>query len=147
MDGKKVEHYNTTNYAVHVLGVGPIWGDATLQQTMSDFTKEAQTGGHSAVRVVQSDKTTLWWILPPISVLQYRSWNGSLPRWLVSADLAPNLKPVQRGGIIPEGERFDRIWAEDWEFGWRDTHLTNMGELTRGGQEDGKGSKTRRMDD
>ena len=67
MDGKQVTHYNTTNYAVHVLGVGPIWGNATLQQTMSDFTKQAKTGGASAVRVVQSDTTTLWWVLPPIS--------------------------------------------------------------------------------
>jgi hypothetical protein len=67
MDGKQVKHYGTTNYAIHVLGVGPIWGNATLQQTVSDFAKQAKAAGASAVRVVQSDTSTLWWVLPPIS--------------------------------------------------------------------------------
>ena len=68
-DGNKVTHVNTTNVAVHLLFKDPIWGNATLQQTMSDFTKEAKAGGASQVRVVQSDTTTYWWILPPISFI------------------------------------------------------------------------------
>jgi len=51
--------------------VGPVVGDGTVQQMMSDFTVQAKAGGHSAVRVVQSDTTTLWWVLSPISFVTH----------------------------------------------------------------------------
>ena len=69
LHGQKVMHLNTSNVAIHLLFKDPILSDATLQQTVSDLTREAKEAGASQVRVVQSDTTTLWWILPPISFI------------------------------------------------------------------------------
>ena len=68
-EGKKVTHLNTTNLAVHLLFKDPIWGNATLEQTVSDLTDEAKAGGAREVRLVQSHKRTYWWVLPPISFI------------------------------------------------------------------------------
>ena len=65
--GDAVVHLNTTNVAVHLLFDKPLWGDATLDKVVSDLTAAAKAGGGSKVNIVQSDTTTLWWILPPIS--------------------------------------------------------------------------------
>ena len=66
-EGKKVTHVNTTNLAVHLLFKQPVWGNATLEQTVSDLTDEAKAGGASEVRLVQSGTTTYWWVFPPLS--------------------------------------------------------------------------------
>jgi hypothetical protein len=65
--GDKVTHLNTTNVAVHLLFKDPIWGDASLEQTVDDLTSEAKASGATKVRIVQSDRCTYWWVLPPIS--------------------------------------------------------------------------------
>ena len=66
-NGDEVVHLNTTNVAVHLLFDKPLWGDATLEKVVSDLTAAAKAEGGSKVNIVQSDTTTLWWILPPIS--------------------------------------------------------------------------------
>lgn len=65
-DGTAV-HLNTTNYAIHWLFAKPLLGDASLQRTVRDCTGEAKSSGASKVRLVQSSRITMWWILPPIS--------------------------------------------------------------------------------
>ena len=69
-DGPKSTHINTTNWALNLFFVvKPIAGDASLQQTVADFTKEAKESGASKVRIVQSDEWLLWWIFPPFSFI------------------------------------------------------------------------------
>ena len=69
MDGDKVTHINTRNYAVHFLITKPLWGDATLQNTVKNFTEEAKKTGATKVRIVQSDEWTMWYLLPPLTLL------------------------------------------------------------------------------
>ena len=69
LDGDKVTHINTRNYAVHLLITRPLFGDATLQNTVKDFTKEAKAAGATKVRIVQSNEKVFWWILPPFTLI------------------------------------------------------------------------------
>ena len=56
-----------TKVALHFGVVMPFVGDASLEGAVRDFTKEAKNEGAERVRIVQSNETTLWWILPPVS--------------------------------------------------------------------------------
>jgi hypothetical protein len=69
LDGDKVTHINTRNYAVHLFLTKPLFGDATLQNTVKSFTEEAKKTGATKVRIVQSDEWTLWYLLPPLTLL------------------------------------------------------------------------------
>ena len=69
LDGDKVTHLNTRNYAVHLFITKPLIGDATLQTTVKDFTEEAKKTGASKVRIVQSDEWTMWYLLPPLTLI------------------------------------------------------------------------------
>ena len=69
LDGDKVTHINTRNYAVHLLITKPLFGDATLQNTVKSFTEEAKKTGATKVRIVQSDEWTMWYLLPPLTLL------------------------------------------------------------------------------
>ena len=62
------EHLSTSNIAIHLLfGTKPLWGDASLEKTVSDFTAQAKAQGANKVNIVQSNVTKLWFIFPPIS--------------------------------------------------------------------------------
>ena len=69
LDGDKVTHVNTRNYAVHLFITKPLFGDATLQNTVKDFTEEAKKTGATKVRIVQSNEYTMWYLLPPLTLL------------------------------------------------------------------------------
>ena len=69
-DGKELGHLNTSNMAVHLmLGKKPLWGDASLEKTVSDFTAAAKSEGASKVRIVQSSRTNWWFVFFPFSLL------------------------------------------------------------------------------
>lgn len=67
LEGNEIVHVNTTNVGLHWLYSVPLLGDASLEETVSCFTAEALEVGALKTRIVDSDKTTYWWILPPIS--------------------------------------------------------------------------------
>lgn len=69
MDGDKLTHINTRNYAVHLFITKPLWGDATLENTVKSFTDEAKKSGATKVRIVQSDEWTMWYLLPPLTLI------------------------------------------------------------------------------
>jgi hypothetical protein len=69
LDGDKVTHVNTRNYAVHLFITKPLFGDATLQNTVKNFTEEAKKTGATKVRIVQSNEYTMWYLLPPLTLL------------------------------------------------------------------------------
>jgi len=68
-DGQAIAHLSTTNIALHALfgSAKPLAGNATLEKTVEDFTAQAKEEGASKVRIVQSSKTALWFIFPPVS--------------------------------------------------------------------------------
>jgi len=69
VEGSDAVHINMTKVALHFGVVVPFIGDASLEGAVRDFTKEARNEGAERVRIVQSDETTLWWILPPVSFI------------------------------------------------------------------------------
>ncbi|HEV8328165.1 MAG TPA: hypothetical protein VGQ08_11830 [Nitrospiraceae bacterium] len=69
VDGDKLTHINTRNYAIHLFITKPLWGDATLQNTVQSFADEAKKVGATKVRIVQSDEWTLWYLLPPLTLI------------------------------------------------------------------------------
>jgi len=69
VEGSEAVHINMTKVAVHFAVVMPFIGDASLKGAVRDFTEEAKKEGAGRVRIVQSNETTLWWILPPVSLL------------------------------------------------------------------------------
>lgn len=64
MDGDKLTHINTRNYAIHLFMTKPLWGDATLNSTVQSFADEAKKHGATKVRIVQSDESTMWYLIP-----------------------------------------------------------------------------------
>ncbi|MDQ6736040.1 MAG: hypothetical protein M3Z35_18325 [Nitrospirota bacterium] len=64
VDGDHLTHINTRNFAIHLFMVKPIWGDATLSNTVQSFADEAKKSGATKVRIVQSDESVMWYFPP-----------------------------------------------------------------------------------
>jgi hypothetical protein len=88
-------HINMTKVALHCLVFLPCIGDASLDGAVEDFTKAAKKEGAQRVRIVQSNETTLWWILPPLSFL-------ITPRFTNVAGDALRDAPGQNAAVIQE---------------------------------------------
>jgi len=65
VDGDKLMHINTRNWAINLFMVKPIIGDATLNTTVQKFADEAKKEGATKVRIVQSTEVVMWYF-PPI---------------------------------------------------------------------------------
>jgi hypothetical protein len=90
VEGSDAVHINMTKAAVHFGVVVPFLGDASLEGAVRDFTEEAKKEGAKRVRIVQSNETTLWWILPPVSfVLTPRFTNVAGEALLAFDDTTP----------------------------------------------------------
>ena len=69
VDGDKLTHINTRNYAIHLFMTKPLWGDATLNATVQSFADEAKKAGATKVRIVQSDENTMWYLIPVLGFI------------------------------------------------------------------------------
>lgn len=69
VDGDKLTHINTRNYAIHLFMTKPLWGDATLNTTVQSFADEAKKVGATKVRIVQSDEATMWYLIPVLGFI------------------------------------------------------------------------------
>jgi hypothetical protein len=69
MDGDKLTHINTRNYAIHLFMTKPLWGDATLNATVQSFADQAKKAGATKVRIVQSDENTMWYLIPVLGFI------------------------------------------------------------------------------
>ncbi|MEP7153601.1 MAG: hypothetical protein ABI856_18015 [Nitrospira sp.] len=69
MDGDKLTHINTRNYAIHLFMTKPLWGDASLHATVQKFADEAKKVGATKVRIVQSDENTMWYLIPVLGFI------------------------------------------------------------------------------
>jgi hypothetical protein len=65
VDGDKLMHINTRNWAINLFMVKPLIGDATLNTTVQKFADEAKKEGATKVRIVQSTEVVMWYF-PPI---------------------------------------------------------------------------------
>ena len=66
----KIRHYQTTtNLGIHIFGLYPVWGDASLNGTVNQFTQNAQKDRAGSVRVIQKDVTRLYLIVPPLTFI------------------------------------------------------------------------------
>jgi hypothetical protein len=100
VEGSDAVHINMTKVAVHFGIVVPFIGDASLEGAVRDFTKEAKNEGAERVRIVQSDETTLWWILPPISfVLTPRFTNVAGEALLAFNDTTPQTEIKSKADV------------------------------------------------
>lgn len=64
------KHLSTSNIAIHLmLGKNPVWGNASLEKTVADFTAAAKAEGASKVRIVQSSSQAWWFLLFPFTLL------------------------------------------------------------------------------
>lgn len=69
-DGQVIGHLSTSNIAVHLLvGKKPLWGDASLEKTVSDFTAAAKGEHAQKVRIVQSSSTAYWFLFFPFTLV------------------------------------------------------------------------------
>jgi hypothetical protein len=64
VDGDKLTHINTRNFAINLFMTKPIWGDASLNATVQSFADEAKKVGATKVRIVQSDESVMWYFPP-----------------------------------------------------------------------------------
>jgi len=64
VDGDKLTHINTRNFAINLFMEKPIWGDATLNATVLSFADQAKKAGATKVRIVQSDVSVMWYFPP-----------------------------------------------------------------------------------
>jgi hypothetical protein len=67
-DGKAVTHYNTTCLAIDLL-FQPLVGDASLNGTVGEATKQAKADGKKQARIVQSKSMRWWFVFIPISIV------------------------------------------------------------------------------
>ena len=64
VDGDKLTHINTRNYAVNLFMTKPIVGRRHTEPTVQSFADEAKKAGATKVRIVQSDETVMWYFPP-----------------------------------------------------------------------------------
>lgn len=98
VDGSDAVHINLTKAAVHFAVAMPFIGDASLEGAVRDFTEEAKKEGAERVRIVQSDETTLWWILPPVSFLLTPKFTNVAGEALLAFDDTTLQKHIQAEG-------------------------------------------------
>lgn len=65
--GVPIEYQTTTIYSLNALGILPLYGDSSLENVISEFSKEAAARGSERVRIVQTSNYIWWWVFPPIS--------------------------------------------------------------------------------
>ena len=65
--GEAVEYQTTSSYALHFLFAFGLFGDASKDNTINEFTKEASSRGGTRVRISETSSFTYWFIFPPLS--------------------------------------------------------------------------------
>jgi hypothetical protein len=121
VDGSIPTHINSTTYALHLFLALPFIGDASLKTAVSEFTKRAEELGGTRVRIVQSDETWLWWILPPLSLIVTPAWTN------VAGDV---LRPERTASPGPEQagvgdmSAYEEDLHLDYDFRYAHTGLT-----------------------
>ncbi|HMY66480.1 MAG TPA: hypothetical protein PL163_07510 [Leptospiraceae bacterium] len=66
----KIRHYQTTtNFGLHILGLYPVWGNASLNGTVNQFTQNALKERANSVNIIQKDMTRLYLLLPPLTLI------------------------------------------------------------------------------
>lgn len=67
--GKPVVYYSSTRVGLSLLFVIPIVGEPTVTRAIDDMTERIKDDGGKNVRMVQSDSTAYWYLLPPLTFI------------------------------------------------------------------------------
>ena len=70
-DGDAFAHQETKIWALHLFcSAGlPLWEDASMGNAVDEFTAFAAAHGNRHARLTDSETTTWWWVLFPISLV------------------------------------------------------------------------------
>ncbi len=67
-DGEPIDFQVTRIAAIHFMfDIMPLFGDASLDETMKEFQRAARERGAVGIRIAEVETTMFWWVLPPIS--------------------------------------------------------------------------------
>lgn len=69
-DGQEIVYQQTSIVAIHaIFGLWPLIEDASLTNSVNEFTAQAADAGDTRMRIAQSSGSNYWWVLPPLSFL------------------------------------------------------------------------------
>lgn len=65
--GEPVEYQQTNTWAIHALWIYPLIGDASIENTVNEFSLEAKKHGATRINIEETSSFTYWFIFPPFS--------------------------------------------------------------------------------
>ncbi len=67
-DGEAIVYQETSIVALHtIFGVWSVIGDASLENTVDEFTRQAKESGDTNVQITQSGGMNFWWLVPGVT--------------------------------------------------------------------------------
>ena len=68
--GDPIDFQVTTAGGVHFLfDLFPLFGDGTVHNSLKHFQEAALANNAAGIRIVETDTTVYWWVLPPLSFI------------------------------------------------------------------------------
>lgn len=67
INGEPVEYQQTSTWALHALWIFPLIGDASLENSVNEFSSEARKRGAKRINIDDTSSLTYWFIFPPFS--------------------------------------------------------------------------------
>ena len=67
--GEPIEYQVTTTVGLQGLFLFDLWGDASVEASVKEFSAEASARGATRADIQRVNTTVLWYVLPPISFL------------------------------------------------------------------------------
>ena len=67
--GERLEYQRTTTYSLCLFYLVPILGDPDIERTVGKFTAEAKARDGKFIDIQDTNRTTLWFVLPPITFI------------------------------------------------------------------------------
>lgn len=69
INGEPVEYQQTSTWALHALWKYPLAGDASIENSVSEFSLEARKRGATRINIEETSSFTYWFVYPPFSFL------------------------------------------------------------------------------
>ena len=67
VNGEPVEYQQTNTWALHGLWIFPLIEDATLENSVNEFSLEAKKRGATRINIEETSSFTYWFVFPPFS--------------------------------------------------------------------------------
>ena len=69
INGEPVEYQQTNTWALHALWIFPIVGDASIENSVNEFSIEARKRRATRINIEETSSFTYWFVFPPFSFL------------------------------------------------------------------------------